>query len=42
MEAPASKEELDGGPLGIIGEVSTKTLRTHSTLHLQRVGIAPH
>ena len=35
MEARASKEELGGGLLGIIRWVSTKTLPTHSTLHLQ-------
>ena len=32
---PTSKEELGGGPWGIIGEVSTKILPLHSTLHLQ-------
>jgi hypothetical protein len=32
---PASKEELEGGPFGIIGGVNTETLPTHSMLHLQ-------
>ena len=31
---PASKEELEGGPFGIIGGVNTETLPTHSMLHL--------
>jgi hypothetical protein len=34
---PASKEELGGELLGIIRQVSSKTLPTHSTLHLQTV-----
>ena len=34
---PTSKEELGGGSLGIIGQVSTKTLPTHSTFHLLQV-----
>jgi len=32
---PASKEELEEGPFGIIGGVNTETLPTHSMLHLQ-------
>jgi hypothetical protein len=38
---PASKEELEGGPFGIIGGVNTETLPTHSMLHLQ-VNIGSH
>jgi len=37
LETPASKEELGGGLLGIIRWVSTKTLPTHSTFHLQGI-----
>jgi hypothetical protein len=37
-KTPISKGELKGGFFAIIGEVNTKFLPLHSTLHLQVIG----